>query len=351
MGVWTLFSRSKQAQIAPASNSQKKQGRRPSGSWLAYGLALITAFALIFSAGAQNVAYGYQLGAYHSEFRAVVLALASGGATLLAPICFEAVRRCIRQWKMGVSAVALALGLLAFGYSSACSLGFVAGGRDLGIASQARQSDLQEDRKALAKAAHKELTSLKGQHPRIVERRRELTKLLASLSEKGTAERPVAKSDSQAAAFGFYLRAAGYRVGDDAVGTWLNLGMVLFLELAAALSLVVAGSLRPVRQVVSAAKPADDKRDKDDPPSLPPAKRQPIRVRGKVGRPATVTQSQALHRLQAAGGSLSGSLSAIAGVIGAKSRTTAHSVLHQLAKAGSIKLETTPHGCSVAVVP
>src|SRR5262245_56323236 len=55
------------------------------------------------------------------------------------------------------------------------------------------------------------------------------------------------KPDSQAAALAFYMRAAGVQVTDVAVGTWLNLGTVLFLELAAALSVSVAAALRPMR--------------------------------------------------------------------------------------------------------
>jgi hypothetical protein len=40
------------------------------GSWLAFTVASIAACALIFSAGAQNVAHGYSLGLASSEFRA-----------------------------------------------------------------------------------------------------------------------------------------------------------------------------------------------------------------------------------------------------------------------------------------
>jgi hypothetical protein len=214
----------------------------------------------------------------------------------------------------------------------------------------------------VAKAARDELASLKGQTPRIVERRRELTRIL---TEQSTTTRSTVsvRSDSQAAALGFYIRAAGYKVDDTAVGTWLNLGMVLFLELAAALSMTVATmlyqkplgrpsaagnfqatSVSPYGEMGASVEKTghthDDDRHDDD--QTPPSK-------GKRGRPATVLPAQAVERLRQKGGKANGSIRGIGKLLGTRSKTTAHRLLHRLASAGLITMAATSAGVSVAL--
>jgi DNA invertase Pin-like site-specific DNA recombinase len=319
----------------------------------------MAACALIISAGAQNVAHGYALGLASSEFRAIVLALASAGSSLLGPFCWLAVFRG-RGFGTRCAALVLALGCLA--YAAACSLGFVAGSRDTAIAGQQAAVDAYQDRRAIAAAARAELGSLKGQTRAAIERRRELAKILATSGAAPSA--PAAKPDSQAAAVAFYLNAAGWSVTTAAVGTWLNLGTVLFLELAAALGLTVASGLYPsTRQnapgappapeilghpIVPArpARPASDapaRRDDDDKADPPP----PPRPRGKPGRPASVLAADAIERLRKAGGRANG-VRGVAKVLGT-SKSTAHRILHQLAAAGQITMSSGRHGVSVAL--
>ena len=221
---------------------------QPAGSYVGAVLATIAASALIISAGCQNISFAWSLGMASSEFKAVVLAIASAGATLLAPLAFASITSAFRKRRYGAAIVALALGTGALTYSAVSSLGFVHGSRDSGITERVAAADAYADKKALAKAAREELAGLKGQKPEIVERRSELTALLADLSKTLPDGKALARPetrDPQASAVGFYMRAAGWTVDDADVGLWLSFGMVMFMEAAAALSLIVAGALTP----------------------------------------------------------------------------------------------------------
>jgi hypothetical protein len=326
----------------------------PSGSWTAFTAASIAAAGLIFSAGAQNVAHAYNLGLASSEFRAVVLALASAGASILGPFCWVAL---FRGRGFGPRTVALVLALGCLAYAGVCSLGFVAGSRDQANSDRLAISDRYADQRAVADAARLELAGLKGQTRAVLDRRRELTKILTATAPVDA--KPV-QADAQAAALGFYIRTAGWQVTDAAVGTWLNLGMVLFLEMAAALSLTVAAALRPVGAPAALAPLAEapapakvetpataqarrpDEHDDDDQPPAPPRK-------GKAGRPRDVLPAQAIERLRAAGGKANGSIRGVGKLLGTHSKTTAHRLLHELAAAGAITMQATPRGCSVAL--
>jgi hypothetical protein len=137
--------------------------------------------------------------------------------------------------------------------------------------------------------------------------------------------------------------------------------MTLFLELAAALSLTVAAALRPAsrpRTVEGRTAPAfsaepqlparpekpaskrDD--DKDDTPPAPPRK-------SRGGRPRDVLAPEAIAKIRARGGSMSGTVVSIGKALGTKSKTSAHRLLGELRDMGLIELRTTPRGCSVAL--
>lgn len=359
MPLRRLFARRVQAQNCTRNDINDLPR---TGSWTAFTAASIAACALVFSAGAQNVAHGYALGIASSEFRALVLAAASAGASVLGPFAWLAV---FRGRGLGPRAAALLLAVGCLAYAAVCSLGFVAGSRDAAVSRSTIQSEQHQDRRAVAEAARAELSALaviKTPTRAILERRRELA---AMLSTPATSTAPAGKTDSQAAALAFYIRAAGWHVTNDAVGTWLNLGTVLFLELAAALGLSVAAALYPstrrtapegtrtaghVQRPDVPAKPetaasapaAQRQRDKDDEPPPPKPPRRP-------GRPATVLASQAVERLRAAGGRANGSIQGVGKLIGTRSKTAAHRMLHQLAAAGMVRLATGPDGVRVAL--
>jgi hypothetical protein len=373
MRLTALFGRARPEKSAHATIPQQIQQSAPSGSWTAFVLALTAACLLLISAAAQNVSYGYALGAVHSEFRAVVLAMASAGATLLAPVCFAAVVTCFRRRSFGVSMVALLLGTLALLYAATCSLGTVAGSRDLAVSEHLQHSESAKDRRALIEATRAELAGLRGTRADIVERRSELTSILVKLSDAAPGKSTSARPDSQAAGVAFVLSAFGWKVSEADVGQWINVGTVLFLELAAALSLTVAAALYPTRQqsrseggrttILPAEAPAPSKpADRAPAPSKPAAaasktsrkeddddESSPPKARGKGGRPATVIPAEALDRLRKAGGKANGSIRGVGKLIGAKSKTAAHRVLHRLADDGLIRLQVGQRGVAVAL--
>jgi hypothetical protein len=311
------------------------------------------------------------------EFRAVALALASAGASILGPFAWVAV---FRGSGFGTRAAALLLALGCLLYAATCSLGFNAGARETAAAEVLGRSETAADRRAVRTAARLELAGLATAKPAptVLARRRELAKLLAAPAADTTA--PVAHADPQAASVGFVLRAFGWDVNDQAVGQWLGLGTVAFLELAAALSLTVASALRPIGRKPAhasgtAAVPAGpdhtpapeparptppeaatealrrdsttaDDGGKDDPPAPPsPPRRQSGR---KGGRPATVLPGDVLDKIKIKGGRLSGSLAGIGRDIGV-AKSSLHRVLKGLADAGRVHLTTTPAGVRVAL--
>jgi len=369
-----LFSR-----IAPRAQAEFHTQRQnndlgASGSYVAFTCASMAACALVFSAGAQNVAHAYNLGLASSEFRAIVLALASAGASVLGPCAWLAV---LRGKGIGTRGIALLMGLGCLAYAAVCSLGFVAGSRDTATAAITERADTYSDQRAVKAAARAELAALatiKTSGRTVIERRRELAKLLAPIAPPQRATAPVGvPADSQAAAVAFYLQAAGWPVAPAAVATWLNLGTVLFLEMAAALGLTVAAALYPSTRQTRLEGPtagtprrgptvpprnatavqdekirrADEKKpapsqDGDDPPPPP-------RPKGRPGRPASVLPEQALAKLRAKGGKASGSLNGIGRMLGTRSKTATHRLLHELHSLGLARLDTSPHGVSVAL--
>jgi hypothetical protein len=335
---------------------------------------------LIFSAGAQNVAHAWQLGAAHSEFRAIVLAVAAGGATLLAALGFAAAGVAFRKWRFGRALTALGLGLGALLYSGANSLGFVHGSRDLAISERSAVAGAGADRRAIFQAALAEYGTLKGQTIAVLKRRRELQGVMRENATRADG-RAVGAVDPQAQAIGYYLRAAGYSVDDASVGVWLSAAVVAFLETGAALSLTVAHALTPTRgsppaRATAPAAPAPmppmpeteparveprqprqevsegkadggDNRDQD-PPAPPPPPARP-RPKGKPGRPAAVLATDAVDRIRAKGGALAGNLNDIGRAIGSGSKTATHRLLHRMASAGRVHLTTTPAGVRVVL--
>jgi hypothetical protein len=334
------------------------------GSWLTCAAASIASILLIFAAASMNAGYAWQLGLAHSEFRAYVLAGASIGAAVLAPLSLLAAGYAVRQWRLGRAAVALTLGVGCALYTGVSSLGFTAGARSNLISEHTTAIEAHADRRAVAEAARAELASLasvKTANRAVVERRRELAALLIPKTIE-THAKP-AEKDSQAAGVAFVLTALGWKVDAADVGQWLNVGMVAFLECAAALSLTVAAALRPARPAAppAAVSPAPAKtpatpeaganeaakrrqHEKDDdhppPPSKPPSK-------GKPGRPATVRAEDAVRRLRARGGKVSGSLNGIGRIIGTRSKTATHRILHRMADAGLVRMTATPFGVAV----
>jgi len=299
----------------------------PTGSRTAAAIALTAAFLLITAAAAQNVAHSYEMGLHHSQFRAGVLAIASVGASLLGPFCFLAAGRALGRWRVGTAAVAFALGCGCLAYAGVCSLGFVSGARDLGTANRTVVSDARSDAAERFAAAKLELAGLATTKGRAaLERRRELTKIMADAAAEKRAAGPAPAADSQASAVAFVLSAVGWRTDAATVGPWLNLAMVLYLELAASLSLLVASALAPVRSPPAAV-------PDNQPPTLPGREKA---AHGDAPRSRTAVADAVVATVRANGGKVSGGARKIARAIGAR-KSTVHDAIVALAAAGVIE--------------
>lgn len=68
-----------------------------------------------------------------------------------------------------------------------------------------------------------------------------------------------------------------------------------------------------------------------------------------TGRKPTVLPAQALERLRKAGGQAEGNVRALGQLLGTKSKTTAHRLLHRMAEGGMINLSATNNGMRVAL--
>ena len=224
-----------------------------------------------------------------------------------------------RLWSRWRSACA------SLAYAATCSLGFVAGSRDTGISEHAAVAETRHDAADRYATAKAELATLKGSNPAILERRSELTAIM----EKASADKRLAGPakggqavNSQAASIAFVLSAGGWTVAPAAVGRWLDVGTVLFLECAAALSLMVASAFQP-KPVGGApartlpapgippsapaegavappeARPRDDERRTTGtihPRHLPASRGSP-----GAGRPASVLPAEVVDKLRQAG--------------------------------------------------
>jgi hypothetical protein len=62
-----------------------------------------------------------------------------------------------------------------------------------------------------------------------------------------------------------------------------------------------------------------------------------------------VLAPEAVAKIRAKGGRMSGNIVEIGKVLGSKSKTSAHRLLGELRDMGLIELRTTPRGCSVAL--
>jgi hypothetical protein len=72
--------------------------------------------------------------------------------------------------------------------------------------------------------------------------------------------------------------------------------------------------------------------------------------RGRPGRKPTVIPQQAIERLRKAGGKANGSIRGVGRLLGSKSKTASHRLVHALADAGLIRLQVKgQRGVTVAL--
>jgi hypothetical protein len=272
----------------------------------------------------------------------------------LAPIALTVAFSERRRFVVRLASLFLGVWCLAFGVVG--SLGYVSTAREASNSERLVALEARQQAKARHDAASAELAQLSASKSTQwrAARAKELQGVMAEANKAMKVERAVTVTDPQAQAISHYLAAAGWTAAPESVSMWLSAFMVTFYEVAGAFALVVAratGRQQPLQQgapppaaVVEASKGKVDAGDDDVTPPPPSAK-----SKAGPGRRPTVLAAEAVERLRARGGQANGNVAGIGRLLGTKSKTTAHRLLHQLAGAGLIKLQTTPAGCSVAL--
>jgi len=321
--------------------------------------AYSAAGALVACAAWQSAGYAYILGVARSETTAYVFAAGAVAAAVLAPIALTVAFSERRRFLARLASLFLGVWCLAFGVVG--SLGYVSTAREASNSERLAVLEARQQAKARHDAASAELAQLsagKSTQWRAA-RAKELQGVMAEANKAMKVERAVTVTDPQAQAISHYLAAAGWTAGPENVSMWLSAFMVTFYEVAGAFALVVAratGQQQRLQQetpppaaVVEASKGKADAGDGDggDDDVMPPP--PPQKGKAGPGRRPTVLAAEAVERLRSRGGQANGNVKGIGKLLGTKSKTTAHRLLHQLAGAGLIKLQTTPAGCSVSL--
>src|SRR5262245_257665 len=99
----------------------------PSNSFALRAAAVSAAVVLIACAAAQNVTYGWTLGAARSELSGVIMAGGALAAAIMAPV---ALSLAISERRWLVRIVALLLGAWCLAYGVSASLGFTSAARE-----------------------------------------------------------------------------------------------------------------------------------------------------------------------------------------------------------------------------
>src|SRR5262245_7434242 len=334
MRLLGLFARARQQEVARTSNLNNLVFRVTAYS---------AAGALVACAAWQSAGYAYN-----------VFAVGAVAAAVLAPIALMVAFSERRRFLARLASLFLGVWCLAFGVVG--SLGYVSTAREASNSERLAALEARQQAKARHDAAATELAQIsagKSTQWRAA-RAKELQGVMAEANKAMKVERAVTVTDPQAQAISHYLAAAGWMAAPESVSTWLSAFMVTFYEVAFALVVARAIGQQPEPPVRWEAPPcgvadrriedSDDDGDDDAMTSPPPPK-------GKAGpgRRPTVLAAEAVERLRARGGQANGSVTGIGRLLGTKSKTTAHRLLHQLAGAGLIKLQTTPAGCEVVL--
>ena len=287
-------------------------------------------------------------------------------AAVLAPIALTVAFSERRRFLIRLAALFLAAWCLAFGVIG--SLGYVSTAREAGNAERSCGPRGTSSGQGCACRARDELIQLNASKSTQwrAARAKELQAVMADAAKAMKAVPTVAVVDPQSASLAHYLVAAGYEATPETVSTWLTAFTVSSFEIASAFALIVAraSALHPttrqkaageqlsagpsipgVVEDQAAAKPEARETGKDDQGEDAPA---PL-PRGKPGRRPTVMPEEAVAKLRERGGRANGSIRGVGRLLGVRSKTAAHRLLHQLASAGLVKLSASPHGVVVAL--
>lgn len=335
---------------------REDESMSPFNSLLGRCIAPIAAALFIGVSASQNMLHGYEVGAARSQLGAWIFAAGSLAGALMQPVAFLSALQAFRNWQFAKGLIALALGLACFSYATISSLGFTATSRGDMAAQRAAAADAYRIEKLKVDAATSELATLAAAplasrklELKRAERRTELEQAIAASQKALQSEPGPMAADPQAEALAAYGAALGLRITAAAIQPWLSLLAVVFFELGAAASLivVVAANAQPsasasnasVTETLTTTRPALG--ETSAPVALSESKRR--------GRRRGVALGDVVTRIEANGGTLDGSLSGIAKLIGAPSRAAAHRALNALACAGLVKIAATAAGTSVTL--
>ena len=346
MSVLNLFARARQQEVARTSNLNNLVFRVPGYS---------AAGALVGCAAWQSAGYAYTLGQARSESTAYVFAAGAVAAAVLAPIALTVAFSERRRFLVRLASLFLGVWCLAFGVVG--SLGYVSTAREASNSERLVALDARQQAKARHDAAVTELAQIsagKSTQWRAA-RAKELQGVMAEANKAMKVVRAVIATDPQAQAISHYLAAAGWTAAPESVSMWLSAFMVTFYEVAGAFALVVAratgGGKAPLQHeghpsavvVHRLVEAPDDKADGDDDDVAPPKRK------AGPGRRPTVLAPEAIERLRQAGGKANGTVRGIGRLLGTRSKTASHRLLHQLASAGLVTLTATSGGTQVAL--
>lgn len=338
-------------------------------------LGVIGATLLIASSAALGAYYGFTIGAHYHVALGIVFAAAALGGEILKPLAVVGAADAVKARDVGRFVAAALLAVACIGYSLASELSLAAGTR--GDAAAARSAEIdartaaQERRtravaelaalpvarpvdelSALAKRLRTapgangctkepdgpisrricgQVADLEAEAARSTRRQKLEVVIAEADATLVTGAKAVGVADPLAVVLSAYARALGFGASPDALAPWLALIPVLFLEIGSAFALMaVRGSALPV--------PIQPGPDAATPP--PTAADIPPPADGH-GAGATV-----IELLKAKGGELKGGQRGIAKALGL-SKSRANELLHQLARAGRICLETSAQGTCV----
>lgn len=338
-------------------------------------LGVIGATLLIASSAMLGAYYGFTIGAHYHVALGVVFAAAALGGEILKPLAVVGAADAIKARDFGRFVAAALLAATCIAYSLASELSLAAGTRGDAAAARSAEIDARQaahDRRARAvaemavlpvarpvdelNALAKRLRAAPGANGCTKEpdgpisrricgqvadleaeaarstRRQKLEVAIAEADATlATGANAVGAEDPLAFVLSAYARALGFGASPDTLAPWLALIPVLFFEIGSAFALMA---------VRGSAMPMPDKPEPNEATPPPPAADVPPPADGHAAG-ATV-----IELLKAKGGELKGGQRGIAKALGL-SKSRANELLHQLARAGRICLETSAQGTCV----
>ncbi len=338
-------------------------------------IGFLGAFLIISASALLGAYYGFTLGSHLAPSIGLVFAAAALGGELLKPLAVLGAFEALRSREILRALLCSLMAVVCVAYSFTAELSLAAGGRG-DMASE--RGALRDNTEALRRSrtrAERELQQLTFARP-VKELEPFIAKLSATPGANGCATEPdgpisrkvcgkvaelraeaarskrryeldqaivnagavlsgqskhVSHADPLASALSAYATASGHQVAADTLAPWLALIPVLFLELGSSLALVIARSIDVQRKP---KRPA---------PRKPPSKK--VRREQKSG----AIGGNVVELLKIRGGEIKSGQRGLAKALGV-SKSRVNEILHELASAGQIALDTTCTGTRIKLV-